>query len=109
MRTDLLLAGGLAALVVGGVAYIGKRTQAAAIVPGMYPAFSTSELYLRAAPEHGAELLAIVPPGRDVRVDATAAPGWLYVYHREPNGGLVEGYSRAENLSGLDEILPVLV
>ena len=96
-RTDLLIAGTLAALALGGVALVVHYTRTPAL--GTADAVAVQELQLRDRPDDAAGPHAFIAQGSPVRVEATAAPGWVYVYQPLGTGAVLEGYVRA-NLVG---------
>ena len=90
MRRDLLVAGALAALVLGGLALAVRVTT----VPerGTADAVAVRELELRDRPDPSITPHAFIAPGSPVRIESTGAPGWVYVYQELGTGVLLEGY-----------------
>ena len=89
MRTDLLLAGGLAALVIGATVAIGRaarlreeanRANAVAIEP----------VVLLEAPLADARATGFVAQGSEVIVDVAGARGWVYVITPRSEGYALE-------------------
>ena len=96
MRPGLIYAAGLATLVVGGVLLIGHIARGPDL--GTADAVAIRELQLRDRPQDGAPAHAFIVAGSPVRVEGTAAPGWVYVYQRLGTGAVLEGYVRSSDV-----------
>ena len=97
MRRDLLIAATLAALVLGGVAIAARAAQGPVL--GSADGVAVRELQVRDRPQDGAPPHAFIAPGSPVRVEPTAAPGWVYVYQRLGTGHVIEGYVHATEVA----------
>lgn len=78
MRTDLLLAGGLAALVIGGVVAVGRAARMREEADRVN-AVAITEVVLLQTPRPDARATGFVAPGAAVIAERTGAPGWVYV------------------------------
>ena len=106
MRTDLLIAGGLSALVALAVA--STRRAAPAPTPPVpptpppaqrLPAYATVRTIIRAQPTEEAEALGSIPAGARIDVETSATPGWVYGEAVRVGLAPLEGYVRIDDIS----------
>lgn len=98
MRTDLLLAAGLTALVIGATVAVGRAARMREEDEFLTNAIAVIPVVLRERPRPDGRATGYVAPGGAVFVESTGALGWLYVY--TPTS---EGYAREEDFAIRDE------
>lgn len=89
MRTDLLWAGGLAALAIAMTAALVRAVEKRA-EDKLVNAIAITAVVLREAPSSDARATGYVAPGGTAIVDSTGADGWIYATTATGQGYAVE-------------------